>query len=831
MSNRRKAITYGKSSRKITSDYSSFEANEPIQVNDRDNWYDSTQSTKEIDISSTESVSPQSHPDCQRRSPLTSPEKPTYKIRSSLFAASATKQLSGIHELKEVLPSQEDKSFFEVPSSDGEEYVPSEYNKMRRKRRKTANTALFDEANIVYDDESLQRHVAAEVDQEQTKYQDPQNAAKIHNTIRIKQHPLIPSTHHPVPRNPEDMRLAERWVTWVETEPAKNDFNQGQHGQSFAVDTNGDTAKKDWETKTMKMGSQMVHIADEATILHRKSTKRRDKSDPRSRSHMSQINTSALQAGHPGSSETHSVADDVALSTTTRQLGLSDIPSNDNFPDATPSSPEAPTSATKYQNGHREKNAQSVPQQFSLQETSKGPRKGQRIIDHLNRHSDRADHTNKASSRPAVSEIHDSSIDKASHPSSLNSPILIPPSSIDKKRTATPRDENSRIQKVQPASINPGRGLKVTYARQRSYLNGEESSQTTVFDMPVADHVHEFNLSRQSPDNTLSGFQANEVFDENADEASNNQSGTMRSIHELRKAGSNARLIGEMEAMLDDIDKENIPSISQTRARLLELAMKLQEPAFCQLFIDQGLDLRLFAQIDPNTDLIVGGLYASAALQILAPSISIPRLSLISGSCVLRSLIGLLDKGQDLTFVTRRRDIHMSKATQVGLENLWLSLLAPTVWKTDKPPVLTVRVLCLQCLDSFMRHARESACIPIIVLEEMILRVSRILDFDFSSSVKQPDSKSLVDIQLAISVLESCKISDLDTSGGKIWSVVTREHVIKLLPHMRFWPKEKAGTLRTLTLRLYLNLTNNNPVLCEQFARPDVVGADRKSVV
>jgi len=44
------------------------------------------------------------------------------------------------------------------------------------------------------------------------------------------------------------------------------------------------------------------------------------------------------------------------------------------------------------------------------------------------------------------------------------------------------------------------------------------------------------------------------------------------------------------------------------------------------------------------------------------------------------------------------------------------------------------------------------------------------------------------------------------------------------------WKQEQYSTSETLTLRLYLNLTNNNPGLCEDFSTPGVTTVLFKSI-
>lgn len=830
--NNRRVITYGKSSRKQTGELTSFgtEGSSHVEhVSKRGNCCGISQNKRGIDSTPTESFAPQDHSDYHRRSPSAFLNKPK---PNSLIPTSIPKEPSEIRELDPLPQVCDAKALFEVPSS--EDAKPKENGPMYRKRRKFVDKPMVKESHLVYDDDSLQRHVAAETHHDPTQNQDFRETLKLKGVTKPKPHSSDAFPRHLVPISICKPPLSKRGRI-LAAQTLKNVgeilINYNGHHERAIIEAES-TGERGLEGGPMNLGV-LAHKPWKPTALYRQSTRKHDTLEPRSGSHSSEISSSTFPTAQMTgfeSSDRSRIATDVSTATTPRQVELWNMLLKDGTHQFRSGSPEEPEFSAKDRDASETDNFCWAQARASNGETSSIPRKRLRLIDHLSQSDKSQCDTNTTSAEHNVSDNDDNDYKKDFQPC-LEIPFLNSSSNIDAQKTASQTHDSLHPQIAQPAPSIAGGGLKVTYARQRSFLTNDDFGQDTVFGIPVADQIYGGKPGRPGVEITVPRIETSETLDENADEVPNHQSCTMRSIHELREAGSNARSIGEMEAILDDIEEGNVLSISQKRSRLLELVVRLQEPLFCQLFIDQGLDLRLFAQLDPGKDLIVGALYASAALQLLTASISITRLSHINHSRVLNFLVGLLDHDEDLKSATKRRGNNMSKATQMEFENLWLSLLESAVWRAGRPPVLTVRVLCLQCLEYFVRHARESGCIAAIFSHQIIAKVSKILIPDLSDSIQQHCSKSLTNIHLAASVLESYTISDPDICKSKIWTGDTLESVIDLLPLLNTWSEEKVGTLRTLVLRLYLNLTNNSPALCKQFARPSVIGAILNTIV
>ena len=371
----------------------------------------------------------------------------------------------------------------------------------------------------------------------------------------------------------------------------------------------------------------------------------------------------------------------------------------------------------------------------------------------------------------------------------------------------------------EPATALQG-GLKKTYARQRSYLTEGNLDDAFSINMPLTTHSPSpSRLSRRSPNSiATSKFHSLQHLFHEADTLEDAHLGSIRSIHELRQAGGNARVVGEMEAILDDIeDKTNTP-LSLKRSRLLDLTEKLANLTSRRSFIHHGLEARLLSHINASHDVIVNVLLMLSLTYIIAESLSQPALTLISNHQVLEYFSAYLHSTDD--FASASYGLDVSKATKMGLSKLNDSLLKSSIWKHARPSRLTSQVISLQFLDYLVRATREAGCNSEILSTNIIDKIVDVMIPSFSNSELRMCSDTTSEVQLAVSILESTT-----TCEGPAWSKKSIEKMIQVLPLAETPSGESSGGVRTLALRLCLNLTNNNRSLCEAFSMPEVIQA------
>ena len=372
---------------------------------------------------------------------------------------------------------------------------------------------------------------------------------------------------------------------------------------------------------------------------------------------------------------------------------------------------------------------------------------------------------------------------------------------------------------------------KVTYARQRSYLTETDLEEAAMIGLPVTPESKKRGYERRRLEDSTTRTQSTKCLGEDPGNLVDSQGGTMRSIHELREAGGNVRLASELEAILDDIGDYQSGSTSLRRSRLIDLVTKFGEPANCRRFVDQGLESRLVANVRLGNDVITDALLVAALFQLMSFSSSTPLLKQVGDVQVVNFLIDLLGSDQDLLSHARLRGNNMSKAASADLKNLCSALLRSTAWRAGKPSVLSCHVLSLQCLEYFVRQTREAGSLSEVLSAHAIRRIVDTSIPPFPTPLPQPGAISIVSLELAVSILESCTISNAAECQASMWAGETLKRVIGLLPLLYLWKEGNCGTSRTLTLRLYLNLTNNSPGLCEDFSNPEVISVMFRIVI
>lgn len=735
-------------------------------------------------------------------------------VRDQNSVEHTTKNGSGISAVDRTLPVRDDEASSDV-RVDMEEARPDPKRILQRKRRRLMSTTLLKEENLmVYDDDSLQRHIAAESYNEQSQYLDASTSIETDKLSKLK---LLSSSVFQEPVDQKNLSNPRKYGKDLDSKISAlrpGSLKQNDNDESSITSSNPPALKWLRGNKTVSVGTQAqkLPISQEYGLENNKKFEPefRTTSNSSCTSQASSSTDSMSQVNSPDNFGATSVATKIDPFTNRHRHGLRNMLVKDDTRMSSPSPMKALAFTSVGHDKGKVRLRQDTAGKYLDLDHARSPEKGQRLVDQLNQ-LDYSSNKERAS-------------DEYSSDSCDDSPSLSILSTSESPKLHAESQEQKTIHPaiVQPMPMIQGGSLKVTYARQRSYLTDSDVSQSTVLNAPSPDHPSRVETRRRGARFVSPQLSTLEALNDISDEFMNSQGGTMRSIHELREAGGNARSISEMDAILDDVVENNVLTTTQRRSRLLDLATRLQDLSFCQLFIEQRGDLRLFARIDLSEDPIANATLVSTTLQLFIPSMSTSRLSQIGSSRIVYFLTELLDKDQDLMLTTRSRTTNMSKVAQGDFVAFWGLLLGSAAWRAGRPPVLTTRAICLQCIEYLIRHARESGCIDAIPSQHIMMGVSMTLKRDLLGP-ERPKSKSLVDIQLAVSTLESCTLNTIDVSEEKLCIKETLDSVIMLLPLLTTWSEEEVGTLRTLALRLQLNLTNNSLARCKIFSRPDII--------
>lgn len=373
------------------------------------------------------------------------------------------------------------------------------------------------------------------------------------------------------------------------------------------------------------------------------------------------------------------------------------------------------------------------------------------------------------------------------------------------------------------APVLQAAGLKLTYARQRSYLT--ESDSTENLNHGVSEPQPRLAQSGKRSiglTNSLTRFQFDEQIDEGPNSESTPQAAPLRSIHELREAGGNVRLLTEIEILVDDIEDRS-SSLSSRRGRLLELGQRLEEAPVQQLFTEHAFGMRLLTCLANDGDPILKTLFAAAILKLVSGFQSLQTVKQLGGPPLVELLVSLLELDEDMISIAKNRDLNMSKAVQSDLRKYWNGVRNSNAWRAGTPSSMTPHVLALQCLEYMVRLGRELGQADQILERQAVMQVVRLLDCSVSSCPSPSHESPSTEFRLVVSILESCTIAVDADSERYLWADATLEPIANLLPSMFSRFRSIPEALTALTLRLYLNITNNNPQACAIFSKPNIL--------
>ncbi|KAI4154003.1 MAG: hypothetical protein LQ340_001944 [Diploschistes diacapsis] len=305
------------------------------------------------------------------------------------------------------------------------------------------------------------------------------------------------------------------------------------------------------------------------------------------------------------------------------------------------------------------------------------------------------------------------------------------------------------------------------------------------------------------------------------EEFQNSSQNGLRSIYELREAGSIQRITRQTEALMDDI--EGSVSASQQRLALVELIRGLQSASFKQQFWDSGCEVRLLNILESGSDQIIRFLLSVAMLSNFDHSGSAVLLDHQSRDKAITFWAGCLDDAVDINALLVNRRFGLTRDLQREIRKVCDNIKALPLWGQSGPPQLSCQMLSLRCLEHVVRQSREAGSTQALLSRPTIERLLEIVsqtDFDSTNA----SELAMLISRLALSTLESSAIvySVSDQACESLWSDGAIRKLGMLITRI---PKklEKNQQLLSLGLRLGLNLSNSSLAACTAFARPEVI--------
>lgn len=361
------------------------------------------------------------------------------------------------------------------------------------------------------------------------------------------------------------------------------------------------------------------------------------------------------------------------------------------------------------------------------------------------------------------------------------------------------------------------KGSRVTYARQRSFLD----------DLPVASSL----LGAENP----SGTEQNDSLisprrnagslvpaPSLAIEEVNDDDGSVRSIHELRQAGGNARYRGAIESIFEDIEDPN-NSVSSRCNAFIQLCGKLLDSRRARQFIECGFEKRLVDCLSSDLDIVSAAL-AFCAFGLSFNGKSLPYLLATAAWPKLLDVSHILVKNQDdISAVAQGRSSNLSKAVQRSVQDI-SPIIMSALFDEVSSLKLSPCVLALRCLkmtvSAFQEKGETPSSLPTSLLKQLVNLLSEISRSDKSTAIAPYQSLVLV---LGLSILEAHT-----TLGHGVPK--EQSDFLSLLFGMHGLLQWKNGLatvnqrVQTLYIRVILNVTNNNPVFRDDFRPGAMVG-------
>ncbi|KAK3325636.1 wings apart-like protein regulation of heterochromatin-domain-containing protein [Apodospora peruviana] len=529
------------------------------------------------------------------------------------------------------------------------------------------------------------------------------------------------------------------------------------------------------------------------------------KAPPRSRStpEKDEEMIDAVSQGMPFSAKTSRALDNLSLRSGTAEKPKHQIPLRLSQP-----YPPQPRSALTKSTLKKRPSPEPGPTSSKTKVNAGQVPKKRRLIDALVAQADSSSSEDEQEQEPSCQET-TMSRNRQSPVFQSSSPP--PPSSVLSKPRAV----------VRPVHTTKKTGPKFIYNQQRTMLTEED----TLFGSGGLAGIDEepsngplFNFGRMTKSSAVNAFS----FMDEDDETVN--TGAVRSIHELRQAGANSRVADEMDDILDRIGSPSSgkPS-SLRRGALLELAQKIKEKEFRRQFRNHSSDGGLFKSLTEEADVVSGYCIVAILTTLLASSVSTHLVQQVQENGLSSLLSRLLREKTDIALLAKDRTQNVSRNGQTTLTTIKSSILQLPIWEPISPSSLSPRTLALKSLDLILRQSTPSG--DEIFTTEVTDRLFSILSSGGSNDVSWdfPAQQASSDFYLALYVLEGHSIHAMQSRHSSRWTSRYLPAVADILQIAVRRPAAAFNDLESLTLRITINMTNNNAEACRLFVEKEML--------
>ncbi|KAK9369285.1 wings apart-like protein regulation of heterochromatin-domain-containing protein [Lipomyces kononenkoae] len=385
------------------------------------------------------------------------------------------------------------------------------------------------------------------------------------------------------------------------------------------------------------------------------------------------------------------------------------------------------------------------------------------------------------------------------------------------------------------------RAGKITYGPQRSYLDeitimADTAGKTaSISDLTDAELLRTGMLggsSSSSNSNYPSQRQRRSILrpnslSEDEDARGEGELRPIKSIHELRASGVNAKFMDEMEYLLDGLHRDSRPSA--VRLTYLELALKLTDKSFVIKFKAGGFLDRIFGNMK---DLIKSGVddvtsFAMAYIVCCFLNDEGVAKSLVHEYGVISFLLGIVYDGREIMSVAKEKGTALTKVAQSLVKDLGENILLLIPDDADmRPETVSRRLIALTgLLELSSKYSTRYQNILEEFSSNSLWKVILGCVRDILGSGDRPMTMDAAhELHLGVSILEDYAQSAIvkgpvpEYDESETCAVVQR--LLELIPQMIDTPAE---TVLLATIRLSIIITNSSSKACELLCIDPVV--------
>jgi len=338
--------------------------------------------------------------------------------------------------------------------------------------------------------------------------------------------------------------------------------------------------------------------------------------------------------------------------------------------------------------------------------------------------------------------------------------------------------------------------LKMTYGQQRSHLAVQSND--------VMDMLEEMDDPLLPAQNTEPGsFDLESDTEDCAD-------GYPQGAQHLRAAGSNKRLLEDLEALASGIRGEGTSvTMGARRSNLMELIERFHSPDVVDAFLDHGLDRKLLETFAQPSDTIFEFLSTCCMSLIIARTSQLAVLRGISNARngYLKVVLRLLDIETELKTLVQKRSFNMSGVAKNKVIRVEKQVLESSLWSVTGLSHLSPRLVSLRMIELLMtqRYKLGGGVDPVFD-ENVLLLFLRLLGQ--RPEVADDDIQS----SMIMSILKASSTGATLHRG--VWTNTVLEAVRTHVEPLFGSQEARFQKMRQLAVSLIVDLTNNNTKAC-----------------